>query len=188
MICSIEGCNRPVLVKSRGWCAVHYQRWQKHGDPLTVLPKGRTAEELDAYRALRRPPTPVICGHPERKHYAKGLCSPCYQKQCNKPWRDANRRRLANHARASKHGLKLPELEAIWATQAGKCANPRCTATFPLEHPDNRNGLQIDHDHATGKVRGLLCKPCNTALGHMHDDLDRLRGLIEYLEAAAWTT
>lgn len=33
--CSIEGCERGHL--ARGWCSVHYRRWRKHGDPLTLL-------------------------------------------------------------------------------------------------------------------------------------------------------
>lgn len=32
-ICNIAGCNNPVLIKSRGWCSKHYQRWQQTGDP-----------------------------------------------------------------------------------------------------------------------------------------------------------
>lgn len=32
--CVIEGCDRPH--KAHGWCVTHYQRWRKHGDPLTV--------------------------------------------------------------------------------------------------------------------------------------------------------
>jgi hypothetical protein len=32
--CAIDGCDRPVLVKSRGWCRTHYYRWWNHGDPL----------------------------------------------------------------------------------------------------------------------------------------------------------
>lgn len=77
--------------------------------------------------------------------------------------------------------MKPAELEALWAAQAGRCANPRCNITFDIYHDDHRNGLQVDHDHATGKIRGLLCKPCNSALGHARDDLERLTGLIEYL-------
>lgn len=36
--CTIEGCDKPVTVKSRGWCAMHYRRWQVHGDTSIVLP------------------------------------------------------------------------------------------------------------------------------------------------------
>jgi hypothetical protein len=38
MTCSIPGCGKPVA--GRGWCSMHYNRWRKHGDPLTVLPRG----------------------------------------------------------------------------------------------------------------------------------------------------
>ena len=41
--------------------------------------------------------------------------------------------------------------------------------------------LCIDHCHTTGKVRGLLCNPCNVALGCVTDCPERLQGLIDYL-------
>lgn len=40
MICVVEGCEREVFVKSRGYCKVHYSRWWKHGDPMIVKPAG----------------------------------------------------------------------------------------------------------------------------------------------------
>ena len=40
----------------------------------------------------------------------------------------------------------------------------------------------IDHDHATGKARGILCPRCNSALGHCGDDINILVKLIEYLK------
>lgn len=179
-VCAVQDCDRSAI--ARGWCNRHYQRWRKHGDPQVVLPKGMSAEYLASVRP-HRDPTPITCGHPDRKHYAKGLCSPCYHTIRNKPWREKNRAKLALDARARVHGMRPQELRDLWAAQGGACANPRCDAVFDLEHPDHRNGLQIDHCHATGKVRGLLCKSCNTALGHINDDVERLRGLIAYLES-----
>ena len=37
-ICSVEGCEKPVVIKKRGWCSAHYQRWYAHGDPLAGGP------------------------------------------------------------------------------------------------------------------------------------------------------
>src|SRR3546814_360703 len=47
MTCTITGCDRPVLVKTKGWCSRHYQRWQRHGSPTAGqrARPGGTAQE-----------------------------------------------------------------------------------------------------------------------------------------------
>ncbi len=78
--------------------------------------------------------------------------------------------------------MTLKEYEDMWEKQGGKCANTHCSYTAPVLVADfRRDGLQVDHDHETGARRGLLCRPCNQALGHARDEMDRLGGLIEYL-------
>lgn len=42
--------------------------------------------------------------------------------------------------------------------------------------------LSVDHDHATGYVRGLLCTRCNNLLGHLRDDLESAKRVVRYLE------
>jgi hypothetical protein len=44
-----------------------------------------------------------------------------------------------------------------------------------------RDGWHIDHCHETGKVRGVLCPPCNLMLGYARDNVDTLRRAIDYL-------
>jgi hypothetical protein len=45
----------------------------------------------------------------------------------------------------------------------------------------NGKRLAIDHDHETGRVRGLLCQQCNTALGLFKDQVELLKKAIDYL-------
>lgn len=50
---------------------------------------------------------------------------------------------------------------------------------------ENSNGtrLCVDHCHSTGKIRGLLCNHCNTALGKFRDDIELLNKAIDYLRS-----
>jgi len=59
-----------------------------------------------------------------------------------------------------RYGISVQEYEELLDAQAGGCA--LCGGT----HRSGRR-LHVDHDHETGRVRGLLCYPCNQAVGRL---------------------
>lgn len=84
---------------------------------------------------------------------------------------DQGRNRVLRH----KYGLTLEQFYAILANQRGICAScgtSRWGARGPV----------VDHDHETGKTRGILCSGCNLAAGQLGDDPGRARLLATYLE------
>lgn len=48
--------------------------------------------------------------------------------------------------------------------------------------PSHRKHLAVDHNHTTGKIRGMLCDPCNIALGKFKDKISLLENAIAYLK------
>jgi hypothetical protein len=73
-----------------------------------------------------------------------------------------------------KFGITIEEYDTLYLNQGGRCA-------ICLDKPTDRR-LAVDHDHITGKIRGLLCKNCNLILGHAEDNCDILERAIKYLE------
>lgn len=58
-------------------------------------------------------------------------------------------------------------------------------AACGTDDPVHTNGWQLDHNHETGKIRGVLCGPCNLTLGNAHESIPRLGALIDYLRKHA---
>lgn len=78
------------------------------------------------------------------------------------------------------YGLTFAEFGAMRQAQGDCCAICKSPNTGPRKGTGSET-LMIDHDHKTGRVRGLLCEPCNLGLGAFRDDPQRLKGAIEYL-------
>lgn len=77
---------------------------------------------------------------------------------------------------AKKHGMTKYDLESLYEKQGHSCAICGITEESYGKY------LAIDHCHATGKVRGLLCTNCNTGLGNLRDNPTYLLRAIKYLE------
>ena len=94
--------------------------------------------------------------------------------ETNRRYREANREVLSLKEKARRYGLLLADLAELLRKQRGRCA--ACGDKFT----DSKH-QHVDHDHATGKVRGILCRGCNHALGNVNDDVERLLELVAYL-------
>jgi hypothetical protein len=74
-----------------------------------------------------------------------------------------------------KFNLTLNDYDVLYLEQGGKCA-------ICGTHQKNLvRTLAVDHDHNTGKVRGLLCQPCNTGIGLLKENVQVLENAIKYL-------
>lgn len=127
-------------------------------------------------------PSRIPTCHPERKHIAKGLCKTCYDRERG----SANRDRMNAKARAWAaknpakrlatkrkylYGVEPAVVLARMNAQGGIC---KICQVAPAK--------EMDHDHKTGKPRGILCGNCNRGLGLFRDDSGLLRRAVEYLE------
>jgi hypothetical protein len=73
-----------------------------------------------------------------------------------------------------KYGLTIEQYEELLDKQHGICAICDCEPFFKK--------LSIDHNHITGKVRGLICNNCNIMLGNAFDDPTILIAAADYLK------
>jgi len=77
------------------------------------------------------------------------------------------------------YGLSAGEFEQLYTAQNGQCAI--CGAVFP-PLSERMKRIAVDHNHATGAVRALLCIQCNTAVGMVMENVEIAERLVEYLK------
>ena len=100
------------------------------------------------------------------------------QRENAKKWREQNPERFAEllqRWRAKRLGVEPGDVARMLKQQNG-------CAICHISTPRGKNTWHVDHNHKTGRVRGVLCITCNIALGMLHDDPDRARAAAYYLE------
>lgn len=135
---------------------------------------------------------PAVC-HPERNAFVGVQCRRCYEKAQSAADPDRGER-IRTYAReryrglplekrragiVAKYGITVDELNARLEQQGGVCA--LCPKDITGRAANGYSRACVDHDHATGRVRGLLCTACNSSLGQLGDDVAGLQRAIEYL-------
>src|ERR1017187_3363122 len=105
--------------------------------------------------------------------------NPTYQKN----YRAKNRELLREYSLMRKYGVTIEQYNQLFANQNGVCAicgKPETTVNRKGAPPRR---LSVDHSHATGKVRGLLCRGCNQGIGNFQEDEQRMSLAIQYLRS-----
>jgi len=98
---------------------------------------------------------------------------PEYHRRTSREWIQRNPdKRRANNDRW-KYGVPPGFREVLWVSQNGCCAI--CSAAITAETGN------IDHDHVTGRIRGMLCWNCNKGLGAFKDSIESLTKATDYL-------
>jgi hypothetical protein len=120
---------------------------------------------------------PVSEFYRSNTRYYQRECKPCNRDRKYR-WHksDAGKRSTANTKLKARFGISVEEYERMLAEQSGKCRICAQEVSY-MGHK-----LAVDHDHASGKVRGLLCKACNLAIGNFKDDPALCIAAAEYLK------
>jgi hypothetical protein len=122
-----------------------------------------------------------ICGeeYKTKGHYSR-FCKKCYKErrtQKNNEYYQSNEELVISRSRINKlkrvYNLTKEGYEELLAIQNGKCAI--------CEKQLSKKNLDIDHDHVTGKVRGLLCNQCNQGIALLQENPQLLQKAANYL-------
>lgn len=143
------------------------------------------------------------CGAP-RRIYCRGVCRRCYerrlrernpdfaerQRRNSREWRARNLNRVREHEQSRRSDPQKRARDArtkrlaryrtlgITEAQAAAALAAGCVICGAKRH------LHLDHDHKTGRFRGVLCSKHNNGLGFLGDDIEGLEAALAYLRSA----
>lgn len=120
---------------------------------------------------------------PEAKVGVRAQCRACFNKKSLESYHgNLEKARLSRrrYALKAKYGVDEAWYDLTLRAQGGVCAI--CGEPETTSNQYSLRKLCIDHDHKTGKVRGLLCSRCNAVLGRLKDDGKLILKMFYYLK------
>ena len=158
------------------------QIWRAGGDESQLRPlrvrnerlagDGRTARcrRCGEWKALSEFPEDASPGRVVQRE-----CYPCKAK-AQREW-NAEHPESVRKTILKRKGITPEDYDKMLAEQDGRCAICR------TDKPRSGRAFAVDHNHRTGKGRGLLCESCNRGIGYLGDDPARLDAAAAYLRA-----
>jgi hypothetical protein len=116
-----------------------------------------------------------ICSINRNKQYV--ISNPDKIRQAKRKEYRKNELRYREYNLKRTYGIDLHDYNKMLAAQNGACAI--CKKSHTIR---KNKRLDVDHDHETGKVRGLLCSYCNQVIGDAKEDIVILENAITYLK------
>lgn len=209
-ICMVEDCSNKLV--AHGLCDKHRKRMERHGHLKQTRPSTWGEKEkhplYNSWMWMKRMQHKYsICDEwkdfwkfvedmgekPSSSHRLNradkhGNFSPenCSWKEVSankdraayaKQWRKDNPDKVKNSELRKRFGITLEDYTNMYNEQDGKCKICNIQGNIV------GFSLCVDHNHDTGKVRGLLCNTCNLGIGNLKDSVDNLKRAIEYLNS-----
>lgn len=136
--------------------------------------QAKCRECVDAYNKERRA---TIVGKEQQRVYNKSPRGKSTRKNSTLRYLRSPRgiKIQRNNHLKRKYGITLDQYDNILESQGGVCA------ICGTDTPGGKGRFHVDHDHKTGKIRGLLCVKCNLTLGGVSDNINILVNAIKYL-------
>lgn len=136
-----------------------------HGIPCGVSIIGKRCSRCKEIKPIDD--FPMDSSRPNRRYV---YCRRCTNQQ-NYDWRERNPEKRKAIIQKHAYGMAHGEYPRMYSEQNGRC--------FVCQEPHLK--LDVDHDHQTKKVRALLCRHCNLAIGHARDNPALCEKLAAYL-------
>lgn len=198
--CSVEGC--PSAVTARGLCHKHYMRLRSKGSTDDARKNAAQPCVMDGcprnaaaygYCHNHKFQSPQYVARKEAKrsqqragrkclHCAEALPAEKNMRAIYCSAACKTKRRVAD-GRASEAALRFyfKRRYGLTPDQVDEMAAAGCGICGTVEWSGRHSRPHVDHDHKTGRVRGILCSECNTGLGKFRDDPELLRRALQYL-------
>lgn len=144
--------------------------------------KAYMAEYLKTYK--RREKTPEEIEKRNRKRRERYATDAAYREKEKAQARESSRRNpqtKRNGRLKAGYNITLAEYNSLLEKQNGRCAICGVDATGVREPGKREHSMYVDHDHSTGKIRGLLCSRCNFGIGQFRNNPELLMKAATYL-------
>jgi hypothetical protein len=163
-----EKNREEIAAKRRAWRVAHKEEIKSNSREYYVENQDVLRAKKEAYRLANREEI-------NRRQRAGWWANRKERLMGNAAYYATHKEEMKAVTRKRKYGLSQDDFNAMLEKQGMACA-----VCHKNVWPGKRLS-HIDHDHKTGKVRGILCSHCNTALGLMNDSLDIIKAMEGYV-------